>query len=781
MKTTESLANVVKEVQSGNNDSFEKLYYESYKYLHTCVINIVKDENTAEDMLQEAYTEIFKSISQLNNPYDFLSWAATIANRKCFAYIKKQKDVLVGENTDEEGNETDYFESIPDDEAFIPENILDDQEKIKIIRGIIDDLTDIQRACVIGFYYNDQKQEEIASELNIPVNTVKSHLSRAKAKIKDAVGETEKKQGIKLFAIPAFLSLLFAKQTEVYAAEMAVPAMGAALSSAVSTASTTAAAVTSAGEASAATSTATVSSLGEASVTASTTAETVAGAAAKGAATKAIAGAAAKGAATKAVAGTAVKAAAMAVKTKIIIAAAVGAVTIASVGGGTAVAVTEHHKTVEREARIQRELEEREKKAKEEERLKAEAESKAASEAALVAEQTDANAGSDAVLSEEKDPMMEKIARAYIKAIEEYISSYENGDVRCALIYILPTDYPQLVISDYSYDIYTDYSLFSVNNESELICLDSYTTDNLSSLEYYEKQGMVGREEFTYERSWGYYLDYLNEYGSEDFWSYDRDTRIEAKYNEYDEAINGYYTSWLDDFGECGKSESNKTFEECEEELKRRVGGAEPISFGSLEYMSKDEMIAYLKTFLSDDEGDFAEGEYEQGDISEKEWKMVYKKEITSGNINYPYLDMAYVNDDDIPEIVCRDENYSLVKVYTYHNGEVNGLDLYGHDFDYIPHKNSVIVSNEKTGVNWEWTVFTIQNGEWILIGQGGATKHESGEWRYTWDGKDVGDDYFEFKTYVDKVYDVNQGYYGSLIDMQIYDKDKLLYMLERL
>ncbi len=55
---------------------------------------------------------------------DFLSWAATIANRKCFAYLKKDRDLLVDEQTDDEGRETDFFESIADDESFIPADIL---------------------------------------------------------------------------------------------------------------------------------------------------------------------------------------------------------------------------------------------------------------------------------------------------------------------------------------------------------------------------------------------------------------------------------------------------------------------------------------------------------------------------------------------------------------------------------------------------------------------------------------------------------------------------------
>ena len=232
MKTPEALSKKVDLFKAGEQSAFEGIYAESYKYLHTCVIHIVKDEDTAQDMLQDTYVEICKNIGQLRSSADFLSWAATIANRKCYAFIRKNHDVLVDTQTDEDGSEHDFFESVPDDESFIPENIFDHKEKIRLIRDIIDSLSDIQRACVIGFYYNEQKQDEIAQELGIPVNTVKSHLNRAKAKIKEAVGDVEKKQGVKLYSFSPFMLMLLSYEIKAFAAKSAVPAMGAALTGA---------------------------------------------------------------------------------------------------------------------------------------------------------------------------------------------------------------------------------------------------------------------------------------------------------------------------------------------------------------------------------------------------------------------------------------------------------------------------------------------------------------------------------------------------------------------
>ncbi|MGN1179566.1 MAG: sigma-70 family RNA polymerase sigma factor [Suilimivivens sp.] len=230
MKTSEELTKAVVNFKDGNGEAFNIVYEQSYQYLHTCVIHVMKNEDAALDMLQETYLEISRNISQLKNPEDFLNWAAVIANRKCFAYLKKQKDVLVYANDESEDDGSNLFDTLADDEAFIPEEILQDREKQSLMREIIDSLSEMQRLCIIGYYYNEQKQEEIAGELGIPVNTVKTNLSRAKAKIKDAVEELDVKKGTRLYSLAPFLLLFFGMEAEA----CTISAMSETLQSAAS-------------------------------------------------------------------------------------------------------------------------------------------------------------------------------------------------------------------------------------------------------------------------------------------------------------------------------------------------------------------------------------------------------------------------------------------------------------------------------------------------------------------------------------------------------------------
>ncbi len=208
MKTSETLQRAVAKYRKGNEAGFNELYQGSYGYLYTCIKHIVQQEELTLDMLQETYLEISKSIGQLEKTENFLNWAAMIANRKCYAYLKKQNVLQVVQAEEE------FLENVVEDEAFIPEEILQNQEKQRLMREIIDGLSAEQRLCIIGYYYNEMKQEDMAREFDMPLNTVKTHLRRAKEEIKKKVIDLDKKQGTRLYSLAPFLVLFFNLEAE---------------------------------------------------------------------------------------------------------------------------------------------------------------------------------------------------------------------------------------------------------------------------------------------------------------------------------------------------------------------------------------------------------------------------------------------------------------------------------------------------------------------------------------------------------------------------------------
>ncbi|MBR6698266.1 MAG: sigma-70 family RNA polymerase sigma factor [Lachnospiraceae bacterium] len=204
MKLTNELREALENYKKGNEDAFSTIYEESKGYIYVCIANTLnsdyKNEDVIQDIMQDAYFDISKNISKLNETDDFLNWAATIAKRRTYDFLRKNgKYVLLGED--------ESFNDLADDNNMLPEEVVLSKEKQEKVREVINtELTEDEKNCVVGYYYNDMKQKDIAKELDMPENTVSSNIFRAKSKMKKALS------GVFVVALAACL-LIFALNT----------------------------------------------------------------------------------------------------------------------------------------------------------------------------------------------------------------------------------------------------------------------------------------------------------------------------------------------------------------------------------------------------------------------------------------------------------------------------------------------------------------------------------------------------------------------------------------
>lgn len=263
-----SYTEAVQKAMKGDQEAYTYLYEETYTKCFYLARKFLNSEHTAQDIVQDAYVKAFKSLDTLEDPEKFQSWIGTIVSNLAKNELKRRKVTLFSETENEDGQ--DISDTFVDDRVSVqPEIVMDQNETTRLMKEIIDTLTDEQRICVTMFYMEQMSVKEMASVLEVSENTVKSRLNYGRQKIKDKVLDLEKK-GTKLYGlapIPFFLLLL---KEDVKAAQATpIPSMSAAVSSATKAVTTAA---------------------GTGSIVAGTTAATVAAGAGKGIATKVIAG-----------------------------------------------------------------------------------------------------------------------------------------------------------------------------------------------------------------------------------------------------------------------------------------------------------------------------------------------------------------------------------------------------------------------------------------------------------------------------------------------------------
>lgn len=206
----------VQRLKAGNAQSYNRIYELSEKYIYKIINDIVKNHHTTEDLMQETYMQIYNKIGTLQEAKAFYVWAGRIATNLTLRHIQKyRKEVLVTE--DEEGGTDFVFDTAAaDHEAFIPESILMDREKQRLLGEILDNLSVEQKLCVQYFYYEEMSVREIANAMSCSEGTVKSRLNYARKSIKDAVEDLAAKQGTKLYSLSAMplFWLLFRSEVE---------------------------------------------------------------------------------------------------------------------------------------------------------------------------------------------------------------------------------------------------------------------------------------------------------------------------------------------------------------------------------------------------------------------------------------------------------------------------------------------------------------------------------------------------------------------------------------
>ena len=220
----EQLVALVTAAQTGDQTAFNKLYAAFRDMVYTIALRETKNPDTADDVTQDSFVEVIRTIGKLQEPAAFVSWLKTIVYHQCTAFYRKKEnkhEMLEVENEDA----ASVFDTIEElNEEFIPDKALDNEEFCRTIRSFILNLPDVQRAAVMMKYFEGLSVKEIAEVQGVSENTVISRLYYARNTIKQEVESYEKKHDIKLHAIPFFplFKALFANSAQKMSAKAAV-------------------------------------------------------------------------------------------------------------------------------------------------------------------------------------------------------------------------------------------------------------------------------------------------------------------------------------------------------------------------------------------------------------------------------------------------------------------------------------------------------------------------------------------------------------------------------
>ncbi len=167
-------ASLIKTTLAGDSKSFARLMSFYRKRIRAMGLSFFRNETDTEDFIQEVFIKIYTNLQYFRGDSSFSTWVTTIAYNTAVNAKNRRKEYLPLSN---EENITDL--------DYSPEKKEIRRITAQSIREAIRELPEIAAQCIELYFFYEQSHAEISRITGLPVNTIKSHIFRAKKILKE--------------------------------------------------------------------------------------------------------------------------------------------------------------------------------------------------------------------------------------------------------------------------------------------------------------------------------------------------------------------------------------------------------------------------------------------------------------------------------------------------------------------------------------------------------------------------------------------------------------------
>jgi RNA polymerase sigma-70 factor (ECF subfamily) len=177
-KSTER--DLIRRAKAGDARAIADLIRAHQEALYAFILRMSGRPHIAEDIVQEAFVRVLKNLDRFDDRFRFSTWLFTIAKRLYVNAMQKHKPAY----------DTDTI-SIQQGRGHAPGHLSARAETMNNMRDLLDfalaSLSERQREIVLLFHQQNWPITEIADHLSMPEGTVKSHLHRARKRMRLAI------------------------------------------------------------------------------------------------------------------------------------------------------------------------------------------------------------------------------------------------------------------------------------------------------------------------------------------------------------------------------------------------------------------------------------------------------------------------------------------------------------------------------------------------------------------------------------------------------------------
>jgi RNA polymerase sigma-70 factor (ECF subfamily) len=176
--TPETIETLIQRCLSGDQAAWERIVQLHRRKVFNVAYKFVGRHEEAEDLTQEIFLKVFKSLDTFDRRANFQTWLISVSRNLCIDHyrsVRKERESI------DRGVDTDTL--APPNPAAGPIEALEQRDRVQLLRQALAALAPTLRTAVVMRDLQEFSYQEIADKLHLPEGTVKSRINRGRTEL----------------------------------------------------------------------------------------------------------------------------------------------------------------------------------------------------------------------------------------------------------------------------------------------------------------------------------------------------------------------------------------------------------------------------------------------------------------------------------------------------------------------------------------------------------------------------------------------------------------------
>ncbi len=174
----DAIETLIQRCLNGDQAAWDAIVRQYWRKVFNVAYKFVGKHDQAEDLAQDIFLKIFKSLDTFDRRANFQTWLISVSRNLCIDHyrsVRKERETI--------DRDVDANELSPVSHAIGPMAALEQRDRVALLRQALGALPETLRTAVLMRDIQELSYQEIADRLDLPEGTVKSRINRGRTEL----------------------------------------------------------------------------------------------------------------------------------------------------------------------------------------------------------------------------------------------------------------------------------------------------------------------------------------------------------------------------------------------------------------------------------------------------------------------------------------------------------------------------------------------------------------------------------------------------------------------